>query len=431
MLAMKVTATVLLLMKKMMFEHNSIIVCEPCTVVLLKLWLGLQHFILASQSFNHLHLMDFISEPKYFASSPNCPVAISIVEQPIQNHIIYGMSLHYDKSLLAGPGGVLTNSSKCASWLDSLLHLKFIPNYILAISVELIQGQQYSYVCLKYSGGNGYMHVMNMVPWDILSLVFNVMLQQLGCDHRSDEITPSNLNFFHLFKVEAMETSHPLSIESFSYSWLVNLKPSLESLDGSLRTSLDASDEASFIEMDPRMPPSKRFFRNSQDFKFDFPISQSPLTLVDADELFSNGYLMPLFVESLKMEAYEASDDNPSLPSSSHVPKSAVPNGHSRCPSLKRCRTLSRRIFLKYLNFLRPLCRRLRAGKSGSKSESAVKRTESAKNRGYYSETSPRISVAYSADDWRKSCDSESSIYEAVLHCKRSIGMNKFIVYIN
>jgi len=228
-----------------------------------------------------------------------------------------------------------------------------------------------------------------------------------------------------------METSHPLSIESFSYSWLVNLKPSMESLEGSLRASLDASDEASsFIEMDPRMPPSKRFFRNSQDFKFDFPTSQSPLTLVDADELFSNGYLMPLFVESLKMEAYEASDANPSLPSSSHVPKIVVPNAHSRCPSLKGCRTLSRRIFQKYLNFLRPLCRRLRSGKSGSKPESVIKRTESAKNRGCYSETSPRISVAYSADDWRKSCDSESSIYEAVLHCKRSIGMFKFLEFI-
>ncbi|XP_061348322.1 probable membrane-associated kinase regulator 6 [Gastrolobium bilobum] len=219
-----------------------------------------------------------------------------------------------------------------------------------------------------------------------------------------------------------METSHPLSIESFSYSWLVNLKPSLESLDSSLSTSLDAYDEASFIEMDPRLPPSKRFFKNSQDFKFDFPISQSPLSLVDADELFSNGYLMPLFVESLKMDAYEASDAaNPNLPSSSHVPKSVFPNGPSRCPSLKRCRTLSRRIFQKYLNFLRPLCRRLRGHKSGSDPETVFRRTKSVKNRGYYSETSPRISVAYSADDWRKSCDSESSIYEAVLHCKRSI----------
>ncbi|KAJ1384967.1 hypothetical protein SESBI_42034 [Sesbania bispinosa] len=219
-----------------------------------------------------------------------------------------------------------------------------------------------------------------------------------------------------------METSQPLSIESFSYSWLMNLKPSLESLDSSLRTSLDASDEASFIEMDPRMPPSKRFFKNSQDSKFDFPTSQSPLTLVHADELFSNGYLMPLFVESLKMEEYETSDSNTSFTSSSHAPKSVVPAGHSRCPSLKRCRTLSRRIFHKYLNFLRPLCRRLRGHKSGSNTETVAKRGEAVKNRRYYSETSPRISVAFSADDWRKSCDSESSIYEAVLHCKRSIG---------
>ncbi|XP_028773201.1 probable membrane-associated kinase regulator 6 [Neltuma alba] len=213
-----------------------------------------------------------------------------------------------------------------------------------------------------------------------------------------------------------METSQPISIESFSYSWLVNMKPSLEAC-------VDASDEASsFIEMDPRNPPSKRFFqRNSQEFKFDFPVSQSPLALVHADELFSNGYLTPLFAESLKMESYSdsvSSTSNLVLPSSS--PSSSInsmgPKAQaSRCSSLKRCRTLSRRMFQKYLNFLRPLCKRLRGRhqKSGSNHEGAGK-------RGFY-ETSPRISVAYSADDWRKSCDSESSIYEAVLHCKRSI----------
>lgn len=216
-----------------------------------------------------------------------------------------------------------------------------------------------------------------------------------------------------------METSQPLSIESFSYSWLVNLKPTLESLDSSLRTSLDAYDEASFIQMDPRMPPSKRFFKNSQDCKFDFPISQSPLSLVHADELFSNGYLTTLFDESLKMEEFETSD------SSSHASQSTVlPAGHSRCPSLKRCRTLSRTVYHKYLNFLKSLSRRLRGHKSGSKNtETVAKRGEAVRNRRHYSETSPRISVAFSADNWRKSCDSESSIYEAVLHCKRSFGM--------
>lgn len=235
-----------------------------------------------------------------------------------------------------------------------------------------------------------------------------------------------------------METSQPLSIESFSYSWLVNLKPSLESLDNSLRTSLDASDEASsYIEMDPRMPPSKRFFRSSQDFKFDFPaVSQSsPLTLVHADELISNGYLMPLFVEPLKIEALEASNSTPNLSTtSSHSPKPLVPANDSDCSSLRRCRRLSRRILHKYLNFLRPLYRRIRGGdhdhkasSSSSKAGHGDKRVQVVKSNSskvYSSETSPRISVAYSADEcWRKSCDSDSSIYEAVLHCKRSIGM--------
>ncbi|CAJ2666211.1 unnamed protein product [Trifolium pratense] len=235
-----------------------------------------------------------------------------------------------------------------------------------------------------------------------------------------------------------MEASHPLSIESFSYSWLVNLKPSLEqSLDSSsFRISLDAScDEASsFIEMDPKMPSSRRFFINSQDLKFDFPTSQqsSLTTLVDADQLFSNGYLMPLFVESLKIEPYEydssnsnstsTSDSNLTLDSSmSHVPKKVVALENSRSSSFKRCRTISRRMFQKYLNFIRPFCRKLR-GHKNSKHENVVKRTQSVKNiRGQYCDSSPRISVAYSADYSRASCDSDSSIYEAVLHCKRSI----------
>lgn len=237
---------------------------------------------------------------------------------------------------------------------------------------------------------------------------------------------------FHLYfltylsRVEAMETSsQPLSIESFSYSWLVNLKPSLDSLDSSIRASLDACDEASFIEMDPRMPPSKRFFRSSQDLKFDFPIAQSPLTLVHADELFSNGYVMPLFVDPLKMEAFRPSDSAPTIPTTSSTnPKLGhlEPRKANTC-SIRRCRKLSKRMFLKYLYFLKPLYQRIRGHKSSSSPGSVDTRPRGKKNWVYSTETSPRISVAYSADDcWRRSCDSESSIYEAVLHCKKSIG---------
>ncbi|KAI5443854.1 probable membrane-associated kinase regulator 6 [Lathyrus oleraceus] len=234
-----------------------------------------------------------------------------------------------------------------------------------------------------------------------------------------------------------MEATHPLSIESFSYSWLLNLKSSLDQTlqtSSSFRIYVDAYDElgSSFIEMDPRMPSSRRFFVNSQDFKFDFPTSQqsSLNTLVHADQLFSNGYLMPLFDDSLKnIEPYDKdssnSNSNSTLSSSfiSHVPKKVVSLENCRTPSLKRCRTLSRRMFQKYLKFLKPLCRRLRGQKPGSsKHENGMKRTQSGKNyRGNYCESSPRISVACSTDYSRISCDSDSSIYEAVLHCKRSI----------
>ncbi|XP_039063320.1 probable membrane-associated kinase regulator 6 [Hibiscus syriacus] len=221
-----------------------------------------------------------------------------------------------------------------------------------------------------------------------------------------------------------METSQPLSIESFSYSWLVNLKPSLDGLDGSLRASIDTYDEASFIEMDPRMPPSRRFFRNSQDFKFDFHNSQTPLTLVHADELFSQGRVMPFFVNTSKIEAYQVSDLTSTLPNTaSRATDLAVPPRKSNHPSWRRRRRLSKRMFSKYLNFLRPLYRTmLRGNISSGRAEGVDPRGQVRKNWLYPTATSPRISVAYSADEWRTSCDSESSIYEAVLHCKKSIG---------
>ncbi|XP_052183862.1 probable membrane-associated kinase regulator 6 isoform X2 [Diospyros lotus] len=198
-----------------------------------------------------------------------------------------------------------------------------------------------------------------------------------------------------------METSQPLSIESFSYSWLVNLKPSFESADDSLRASLDASDEASFIEMDPKLPASKRFFR---------------------DELISNGFLMPLFIKPLKIEAYAAPDSSPTTPVSSSATTNAHLASKIRCSSLRRCRRLSKQVFQKYLEFIRPLCQKLRGRRSGSRTDDAGTRMQEVNNWIYSPAISPRTSVGYSVDYWRRSCDSESSIYEAVLHCKRSIG---------
>ncbi|KAE8722685.1 hypothetical protein F3Y22_tig00013773pilonHSYRG00031 [Hibiscus syriacus] len=205
-----------------------------------------------------------------------------------------------------------------------------------------------------------------------------------------------------IFILAAMETSQPLSIESFSYSWLVNLKPSLDGLDSSLRGSLDAYDEASFIEMDPRMPPSRRFFGTLMISSLISPFHSlpSPLSMPTSSfpKVVSCLCVMPFFVNnSKKIEAYDVSGPTPTLPTAPHAPDLDVPQCKTnRHPSLRRCR----------------------------RAESIDPRGHVRKNWLYSTGTSPRISVAYSADECRKSCDSESSIYEAVLHCKNHRKMN-------
>ncbi|CAN0902885.1 Probable membrane-associated kinase regulator 6 [Linum grandiflorum] len=256
-----------------------------------------------------------------------------------------------------------------------------------------------------------------------------------------------------------METSsqqqqRPLSIESFSYSWLVNLKPEEPS-----SPAADDFEESSnsFIEMDPRMPPSKRFFHH-HDFDFDFPEQSPPIALLHADELFSDGYLMPFFLTTdsspftknsdAKISNYDdaimSSSNHDSVADHVHHPDSAGSDGQRvsggmrtrRCSSLRRYGKLSKRMFEKYLDFIRRRFHsgrvvNLRSASTRSEMSSRVNPAEVINNsdgklgamRRWSSsaaEVSPRISVAYSIGR-RSSCDSESSIYEAVLHCKRSI----------
>ncbi|XP_022973062.1 probable membrane-associated kinase regulator 6 [Cucurbita maxima] len=203
--------------------------------------------------------------------------------------------------------------------------------------------------------------------------------------------------------MSAMEaSSRPLSIESFSYSWLVNIRSSFESRRNSFTTSLD---EASFIEMDPTMPPSKRFYfttsRTSHDFAFP-AISRSPsLPLVHADQLISNGYLVPA--------AYEGALGIIGSPA---VKLTAEPLGklESSCSLRKSCRRLSRQIFEKYLSFFRPILRRVQRVEGNGNGKGGSRRPITREAHQY-------------CDEWRRSsCDSENSIYDAVLHCKRSIG---------
>ncbi|KAI3800199.1 hypothetical protein L1987_35509 [Smallanthus sonchifolius] len=204
-----------------------------------------------------------------------------------------------------------------------------------------------------------------------------------------------------------MEDSQPLSVESFSYTWLVNRNPSVDSLNRSFRLSFDAADGASFIEMDPNLTPSKRFLVH-QDFDFNVPKSQTPMTLVHADKLISNGILVPL-------ESHGPSSD--SIPVS---PLSSTTRGEgrflkSRSMSLCKCNKLPKIIIQKYMDLVRPLWSRMRRGRSDSSRVKGVENWEC---------SSARTSGACWADNLRRSCDSESSIHEAVVHCKKTIGMN-------
>ncbi|CAH2070184.1 unnamed protein product [Thlaspi arvense] len=228
------------------------------------------------------------------------------------------------------------------------------------------------------------------------------------------------------------EASMPLvPIDSFSYSWLVNF-PSLEaSIDDHHQTYEDSLSSSSFIEMDPRLPPSRRFFINKaheSSFKFNnfVSFSDEDHSLVHADELFRDGYVMPYRSKAtsavVDQELFEPLDTTTEKKIETRGLKSKSP---SSCRKLRR---VSKWVLLKYLDFLTPLCRRLRrcrsAGSSGSIGiDTRIRVSTSSRSRVYSDETtsSPRISVA---DDyyWRRSCDSESSIYEAVLHCKKSFG---------
>ncbi|KAL9673039.1 hypothetical protein QQ045_029292 [Rhodiola kirilowii] len=214
----------------------------------------------------------------------------------------------------------------------------------------------------------------------------------------------------------AMENSESesLSVDSFSQSWLINPEPFDITDSCSIRSSIDEEGLSSFIVMDPRLPASKRFFRDVQNSNFHFPDSKSPVPLVHAGDLFHNGRILPRTASSLKKEAAGEDDicSNVSGNMTASTCKDVVTSSKNyRCPLLKRGRTISINVFHRYLSCLQPfICRR------GTRSKVAENWMASP-------ETLPRTSIAsYSVDDyWRKSCGSESSIDEAVLHCKRSI----------
>ncbi|CAA0812960.1 Probable membrane-associated kinase regulator 6 [Striga hermonthica] len=217
--------------------------------------------------------------------------------------------------------------------------------------------------------------------------------------------------------------------DSFSYGWLAGFSPS----SGHIIPDDDENTEAAskFIEMDPRLPPSKRFSQAAAppDLCFDFPISGSPIALVPADQLISNGFLVPLVPKKNGSAEYCGDknnfggvDDN----NNNNNNNSVKIWSEKRAGVLGRCRRLSAR-FLE--RCFRCLVKRVffGCGRDFRSEEDDRSGCDVRMRWEMYgaAEASPRASLAWSSadDDWRRSCDSESSIYEAVMHCKRTQGI--------
>ncbi|KAK4418579.1 putative membrane-associated kinase regulator 6 [Sesamum alatum] len=243
-----------------------------------------------------------------------------------------------------------------------------------------------------------------------------------------------------------MENSQPLATESFSYSWLTDRTP--HSSDGVLNNlRLDFLENCS---------------ENESNFNFDVHFTPSPTPLVHADEIFSHGHIMPVYVDrSNVVRALKTSTSVPPSPVSSsyYLESPFLANKNQYC-LLGRWRKSSKRIFRKCFGFVKPLCRSI--GRSRSRKCSRVDDLErkvcEIRSWSNSLEASPRPSSAYSVVDWSdvkrigdnvdlsnglkkakswrssprasprispsrssSACDAESSIHEAILYCKRSI----------
>ncbi|KAM3269758.1 hypothetical protein P3S67_029664 [Capsicum chacoense] len=103
-----------------------------------------------------------------------------------------------------------------------------------------------------------------------------------------------------------MENSQqPLATKSFSYSWLLNRKLSIDGLTESPRPSYsihdDAEEESKFIAY------LKRFLKEEQNLNFDVhPVSES----VCSNEIFSDGYIMPQYLHRSKNESFRKAFNN-------------------------------------------------------------------------------------------------------------------------
>lgn len=214
-----------------------------------------------------------------------------------------------------------------------------------------------------------------------------------------------------------METLQPLATESFSYSWLSDHKPSLGGLDDPPRASNDSYYGGTSKEFDYEMLESSSV--TDQNFNFD-ALGQTPAAFIHADELFNNGFIRPIYIDTSKRE--ESCNTLGSIhtrPTSSSSSRAEIPTGRVHCSFVGRWRKSTQQILRNLYGHLRPFCRKLGLSRKSTRVDDIDGRMSKVKSRNSSLQASPQQNTASKI----ASCHLENSIYEAVLHCKRSIGI--------
>lgn len=228
-----------------------------------------------------------------------------------------------------------------------------------------------------------------------------------------------------------MEISRPLAVESFSESWLSDAVR-LSAFSGFDEEPCGGSPKCSYATTtNSRKRLTNRFNEEAQNFDFGInpAASEGHTRLVHADELFSDGLIRPIFVNPLGTHVSNytrASNISSSLHVSSFSSKAVTPDVQISCCTwyLGRWRKVCKRILKKLFGYpvVVPFCHKMGGRKSVEADDIGLRRVEVIRSMNNSPQPSPQRSRVrvYSAVDWY---DIESSINDAVLHCKKSIGM--------
>ncbi|XP_009382249.2 uncharacterized protein LOC103970265 [Musa acuminata AAA Group] len=212
-------------------------------------------------------------------------------------------------------------------------------------------------------------------------------------------------------------------------------------------TAIAPADGGSSIDMDPESISTRWMSSSADVFDFNLPLYESSF-LVHADQIFSDGLLLPLHSATAPKLSVAYDCSSKSLPSrrstfcsspsraassiSSHLPvflqAKATPSSASSCSSIdltpkswkpklhffRNCTRPSKRTLRRCLCFLMPLYKKVKCLRLVS-SKTVRSRKDSAGGS-----PKPKTSNPFSSVEWCRS-NADISIHDAILHCKRSI----------